>query len=92
MASNDEKPAIQHWAIDKKIPLALIFAIVCQTGLGFYWVAKTDARLENLERQFGMTMPYGERIIRLEENVIGIKEGVGEIKSLLRRPPIDVGR
>lgn len=87
-----EDPATGSWHLDRRVPVALIVTIVLQTGGIIWWAAGINARVDHLEKQFSGTITYGEKIIRLEENVIGIKEGVSDIKSLLRRPPIDVGR
>jgi hypothetical protein len=85
-----EDPATGSWHLDKRVPVALIFTIAIQTGAIIWWAAGINARVEHLERQFMVTAPYGERIIRLEENVISIREGISDIKGLLRRP--DPGR
>ncbi len=39
----------QHWSVDRKVPLALIFAIFMQTAGAFWWAGKVDTRLMTLE-------------------------------------------
>lgn len=81
-----EDPAARSWHFDRRIPIALIATIAIQTGTIVWWAAGINARVEHLERQFVVTAPYGERIIRLEENVMSIREGISDIKGLLRQP------
>jgi hypothetical protein len=82
-------PANGSWHLDKRVPVALIFTIFIQTSAIVWWAAGINARVEQLERQYLLTAPHAERIIRLEENVIGIKDGISDIKLLLRRNPAD---
>lgn len=40
----------REWHLDKKVPIALIFSIVVQTGVIVWWGARLDARVGNLEK------------------------------------------
>ena len=90
MASDD--PAAGSWHWDKRVPVALIVTIGVQTIGVVWWASGINTRVEQLERQFLLTVPHAERIIRLEENVIGIKDGIADIKGILRRFPVDQSR
>lgn len=39
------------WHSNRKVPLALIFAILIQSFSGIWWAAKIDERVENLNAQ-----------------------------------------
>ena len=91
MAPNDNKEPdkVQHWSVDKRVPVALIVTLLIQTGAAIWWGARIDSRVEFLERQNVVTAPHAERIIRLEEKVGTIKDGVDDIRMMLRRIPPD---
>jgi len=55
-----------HWTVDKKIPLALIFAIMLQTVAGVWWAATTTSRLDTVEKRVDRGADLKERVIRLE--------------------------
>jgi hypothetical protein len=74
-----------HWALDKRVPIALILSIVLQTGGIIWWASDVNARVSQLERQAVATGPQSERIIRLETQIEAIREGIAEIKVLVRR-------
>lgn len=39
----------EHWTLDKRVPLAIVFALLAQL-VGFAWyAARLDSRIENLE-------------------------------------------
>lgn len=57
---------VEHWTVDKKIPLALIMAILMQTIAGVWWAATTTARLQAVEITQNKNMDLAERVIRLE--------------------------
>ena len=39
----------EHWSVDKKIPLALICAIVAQTCAGVWWASALNTRISSVE-------------------------------------------
>lgn len=72
------------WHLDKRVPIALIGALILQTFAFGWWASAITSRVELLERQVvGMT-PQAGQIIRLEENMRLIRESLSEIKILLR--------
>lgn len=80
------------WHLDKKVPLAMIFAILVQTAGAFWWASNQDARLAMVERQLQQASPQAassvERIIRVEEKVGSIKEDIADLKQMVRRIPL----
>lgn len=87
---DDGRPADAKWHLDKKIPIALIVSLflglMAQTTFFVSWKATIESRVEHLEADSLARAPQAERIIRLETKLDGIKEGVTEIKNLLRVP------
>lgn len=44
-----EKP--EHWHLDKRVPIALIFAIFVQSATAVWWAASISERMEQIERR-----------------------------------------
>ena len=74
-----------RWHLDRKVPLALIATIIGQTLVAAWGASNLWARVDELERQVRSAAPQAERIIRLEEKIGAVQEGVVEIKSMIRR-------
>lgn len=77
------------WHLDKKVPIAIIGALFLQTAafiwIGATWKASLDFRIEALERASDGRKSLDERIIRLEERVIGIGTLVEKIDKRLQK-------
>jgi hypothetical protein len=78
--------ADEHWVLDKKIPLALIGAIILQGFVALWWAAGMNNRVEVLERQAVSTAPMSERLVKLETKFDAAIETLAEIKVILRSP------
>jgi hypothetical protein len=74
-----------RWHLDKRVPLALLFAILVQTGAALWWAAGVNARVEQLERQVISAAPNVERIVRLETKMDAIFSQLAEIKLIVQR-------
>ena len=72
------------WHFDKRVPIAIIFSIACQTAGVIWWGATAAERLSALERKVEMTAPQGDRLTRLEVNIEAIKDSLTEIKNNAR--------
>jgi len=80
----------EHWSVDRKIPVPLIVTLATlflgQT-IGVVWgLSNASTRLDVLERTVDGSKPQAERIIRLEEKVGVVQQGINEIKIILGRP------
>lgn len=75
----------RQWHLDRRVPLALIIAIVLQTGSFIWWAARTDARVDALEISNNRSSPQIERIVRLETKMDGVVDSLKEIKDLMRQ-------
>lgn len=76
-----------NWHLDKKVPVAIIAAMLIQTGGIVWWAAQTAERLSNVERRIEVTAPQADRLTRVEVKVDNLVDGVTEIKSILRKDP-----
>lgn len=73
-----------HWHLDKKVPLALIIALVVQTFCIGWWAASTDGRVSTLERRMDAAAPQADRLTRVEVKLESVQAGIDEIKQLIR--------
>jgi hypothetical protein len=78
-----------QWHIDKKVPIALIITLAIQTVTIVWWAATLSTRVEQLERAAVAYAPQVERVIRLEEKIGVVQQGITDIKALVRgiKPP-----
>lgn len=85
-----ERPSNRHWTLDRKVPLPLIVSLallfIGQTGMVAWSLSNASTRLDMLERNVEASKPQAERIIRLEEKVGVVQQGINEIKVILSRP------
>ena len=75
---NDEYDR-NDWAIDKRIPVALIFTLLVQTAGFAFWVGQLSIRIDQLEGQSQRYFLNGDRLTRLEvriDNLINTVEGL----------------
>jgi hypothetical protein len=79
------EPDETRWHLDKRVPLALIVTIALQTGVFIWWASSLTERVNTLERERTATAPQAERIRGLEVNMEVVKDGIAEIKRLIRR-------
>lgn len=73
------------WHLDKRVPLALIFAIVVQTATIFWWASAISQRVAALEAERAATADYQGRIVRLETQIAGLQETMNGIDAKLDR-------
>jgi hypothetical protein len=85
-----------HWALDKKIPIALIISMFFQVGIAGWWISGLNSRVEQLERGADKIQIHSvqnndemttvkERILKLEINLTNINTKLDEIRDLIKR-------
>ena len=91
-------PTENHWTFDKRVPLALVFTIVVQTGCFVWWAATASASLaqvvkdtvalsERVARVEMIGPPLSERLIRVETILSTQQDVLQQILSEVRRSP-----
>lgn len=91
-----DKLAREGWHLDKKVPLALIFAIAVQTGTAVWWVSAKNsddthrderlARIESVQDKAGETQAkILEQLARLDERVANQTQVLRDIRDLVGR-------
>ena len=90
------QPEDDHeWHLDRKVPVAIIVAIVAQTVGATWWAASLAAKVDMIESRVSKTegraeraeidaRMYAEKLIRLEESSKAILEQVRVINYRLR--------
>jgi Tfp pilus assembly protein PilO len=74
-----------NWRLDRRVPVALIAALVLQTGMALVWAGETHARFENLERQVTAQAALNDRTVRLEEKLLALRASMDRIEAKLDR-------
>jgi hypothetical protein len=76
-----------RWHLDRRVPIALIVAMVIQTGGIVWWAASASERLAALEKKVDSTAPQADRLTRVEVKLDVVQDNLGEIKRLLQQRP-----
>jgi outer membrane protein TolC len=67
----------------KRIPMALVVALVLQTIGGLVWAGGAAARIATLEERVGEQRLVAERLARLEEQGVATRAAVERIETRL---------
>ena len=85
---SDETEA-SNWNLDKRVPIALILAILTQTAAGVWWAASQTARLDTQERREAVLesndSKMAEAQLRAVEALASIKASQDAMRSSLDR-------
>ncbi len=85
---SDETEA-SNWNLDKRVPIALILAILMQTAAGVWWAASQTARLDTQERRVTVlesnNSKMAEAQLRAAEALASIKASQDAMRSSLDR-------
>lgn len=73
-----------HWHLDKRVPLAMIAALIMQTFAIAWWASATSERVTTLERRMDAAAPQADRLTRVEVKLETVQSGIDEIKQLIR--------
>jgi hypothetical protein len=93
MAESNKIMGDKDWHLDKKVPIALIFAILCQSGSFLWWASSINERVKVLETaNMAATVSapvQSDRLTRVESKMESVQRDLTEIKtdvkSLIRR-------
>jgi len=73
-----------QWHLDKRVPVAIIFALLMQTIGAFWWAATITERVAHLERTGIVNRELHDRVIRLEAQQIITNTLLSEIRDDIR--------
>ena len=73
----------EGWHVDKRVPLALIFAIFVQSVAAVWWAATATSRIDYLEMRTEDSSDRVQRLIRLEVDIQTLKQTVNKIDRKL---------
>ena len=89
-------PETESWHLDKRVPIALIFAIAVQTGGALWWAAQIQSRVsgaENninkleiiVEMQRDVSNVQAVQLGRIEEQIVGMRSDLSRLVRALER-------
>lgn len=85
------KTDMDHWNIDRRIPMALVITLVIQTGGMVWWASSLNSQVEYNNRvnesqaqsiqELTITATSNDRVnVRLIEQIEGLREATNELK------------
>ena len=74
-----------HWTIDKRVPLALIMAIVLQTGSIAFFMGALSVRVSQNEQRLEMSAGNSARLTGVEVQLRAIDGTLQRFERLLER-------
>lgn len=79
----------QHWSVDKRVPLALIFMLMVQTAGAIWWAATISGRVEVLEKSQKKSEEdrLGERMKVVEVLIQQVADATNRIERQLSKRP-----
>lgn len=72
------------WHLDKKVPIALMLALILQTGSAFYWGGRVENRITNLETHNEGVEQLSTRIRSVEGAVIRLDTTLNFLNETLK--------
>lgn len=84
MSERRQDGAEEHWRIDKKIPITLIFMMAVQTVGIVAFISQLDGRVNQLEKDSVAREWQAERIIRIDERLTSLQSSMAELKAIAR--------
>lgn len=76
----------KEWHLDKRVPIALIMALVLQTTSIIWWAANLDNRVAQNEKVLTDFTEYRDRVLKVEiyqENILNELRGLRSDLSVL---------
>lgn len=78
-----EDPASERWHLDKRVPIALIAALMLQFAGVVAWGTQMTARVSQLEQIAGNFREDRDRLIRIETDVTAIDRRLERMEDRL---------
>lgn len=77
--------AIQAWQIDRRVPLGVIVILAVHTFGAVWYASNLTTRVSQMEISLRDYRQVNERLARVEEQTVGIKESMLRIENLVTR-------
>ena len=71
------------WRMDRQISVAVIFALLVQTGGALLWAGGAAERIAAIERRLDRQVGVNERLARLEAQADATRADLARIEALL---------
>ena len=81
MPPNDKR----RFDFERRVPLALVFGFLLQTGGALFWAGAAAERIAELERESRANAAAVERVVRLETQVADMHEALARIEMKIDR-------
>lgn len=81
--------AASHWSLDKRIPVALLLALLVQLGAGIWFVSAINVRVSNLESIVAAQVDTRDKVIRLEVQINSVDDTLKNIDGKVDRLVLD---
>lgn len=75
----------EPWRVEKRVPIAVIFAVAMQIFTLVVWGAWLEARVATLERGRMQEASLPERFARLEERMDAVREDLVRLRERLEK-------
>jgi hypothetical protein len=75
----------RRFRFERRIPLALLFAFLLQTGGALFWAGSAAERIAQVERETRANAGAIERVVRLEAEVTAMHETLSRIENKIDR-------
>lgn len=82
--TGEVEPAAQ-WHLDKRVPIAIIAALIAQSVTIGWWAATMSARVDFLERQSALSSDQPGRLVRVETRLDDARAKLDQIDAKLDR-------
>lgn len=73
----------KQWHLDRRVPIALILAVLAQTAGVFWWASNIQTRMEALERSVDRTATFSERLGSIEKGQQFIRQDLNDLRSAI---------
>ena len=71
----------EHWTLDKRIPLALIFTLLIQTGWFAFYMGGQSARITQVEKILDSKLEDSDRLTKLEVRLDSLRASIERIEK-----------
>lgn len=75
----------RRWAMERRVPPALVFAVLMQFSTALIWATYLEARVTSLEKETVDGAQLAQQFGRLEERLSGLRIDVSDIKRKVDR-------